>query len=619
MTDKTAQTTQPQKTGFLRLLELSGGYKKQLAAAGIFSVLAAAARLAPFFTIYGVIDEILRHIGNLSEVNTGWIYTLIAATFAAALINAVCEYASTLIAHRAAYNTLYGIRIQLMEKLARIPAGFFTRTSQGALKKVISDDVESIEGFIAHHIADAAEAISLPLLTLLYLFFMDWRLALATVAPLVIAVLLLAFGMMDPKIYETTKATHTTRERMNGTIVEYVHGMPVVKIFNRTLAAFRRFDGDVTQYTETVKQATRLSAPMMSGYFTAMGAQLLFILPAALLLASSATSYLDFLPMILLFFLVGTGLKQPLENMMALTMSSHEISAGIAGIDRILSEPEIETRPNASAQIPTRYDVSFEDVSFSYSGDETRALHQVSCNLEAGSVTGLVGPSGGGKSTLAQLLLRFYEPQQGSIRIGGVDIRDIAPGKLMELVSYVFQDAALFHDTVEGNIRMGNRDVTHEQVVAAAKAASIHEVIMALPHGYDTMIGEDDAYLSGGEKQRLSIARVFLKDAPIVVLDEATAYADAENESKIQASFARLSENKTVLIIAHRLKTIERARRILVLKEGNLLDSGRHDELLERCEVYRDMVSANERRDRWTIGSETQQMVSGRWAIGEKA
>jgi ATP-binding cassette subfamily B protein len=392
------------------------------------------------------------------------------------------------------------------------------------------------------------------------------------------------------------------REKMNGTIVEYIHGMPVIKIFNRTLAAFRRFNGDVTGYTETTKEATRLSAPKMSGYFTAMCTQLLFILPAGLLLVSTASSYINFLPVILLFFLVGTGLKQPLENMMALTMSTHEISAGIAGIDKIMNEPEIETRP--SGQIPASYDVSFEDVSFSYSDDETQALHHVSFSLKAGTVTGLVGPSGGGKSTLAQLLLRFYEPQQGSIKIGGVDIRDITPGKLMELVSYVFQDTALFHDTVEGNIRMGNRDVTCEQVVAAAKAASIHDVIMALPHGYDTMIGEDDTYLSGGEKQRLSIARVFLKDAPIVLLDEATAYADAENESKIQASFARLSENKTVLIIAHRLKTIENARQILVLKKGNLFDSGKHDELLGRCEVYRDMVNANERRDKWTIGEE---------------
>jgi ATP-binding cassette subfamily B protein len=590
------------RAGFLRLLDLAGKYKGQLAAAGAFSILAAAARLIPFFTIYGVMREIVLHIGNLGEINVGLVYALIAATFAAALVNAVCEYASTLIAHRAAYNTLYGIRVQLMEKLARIPSGFFTRTSQGALKKIISDDVESIEGFIAHHVADAAEAISLPILTLVYLFVMDWRLALATVAPLLVAVFLLALGMKDPKIYQSQVATHSTREKMNGTIVEYIHGMPVIKIFNRTLAAFRRFDGDVTEYAETAKRATFLFAPKMGGYFTAMGAQLLFILPVGLLIASSASSYIDFLPVILLFFLVGTGLKQPLENMMALTMSTHEISAGLAGIDKILDEPEIETRPGGQA--PENYGVSFEDVSFSYDDDETEALRHVSCDLKAGSVTGLVGPSGGGKSTLARLLLRFYEPQQGSVKIGGVDIRDIAPGKLMEMVSYVFQEADLFHDTIEGNIRMGNRDATLEQVVNAAKAANIHDVIMAFPKGYDTVIGEDGAYLSGGEQQRLSIARVFLKDSPIILLDEATAYADAENESRIQESFARLSANKTVLIIAHRLKTVENARQILVLKEGRLIDGGKHDELLARCEVYRDMVNANERRDRWAIGQE---------------
>ena len=236
------------------------------------------------------------------------------------------------------------------------------------------------------------------------------------------------------------------------------------------------------------------------------------------------------------------------------------------------------------------------------------AVDHVSFHLPQGTVTGLVGPSGGGKSTLAQLLLRFYEPQRGTIRIGGVDIREIPPARLMELVAYVFQDSVLFTDTIENNIRMGNTKATMEEVEQAARNAGIHEVIQALPQGYQTVVGRDDAYLSGGEKQRLAIARVFLKDAPIIILDEATAYADAENEAKIQAAFAKLAQNKTVLMIAHRLKTVERADQILVMDKGKLVGAGTHEELLTGCETYKHLVDANLRRDRWSIGKGAVQV-----------
>ena len=244
--------------------------------------------------------------------------------------------------------------------------------------------------------------------------------------------------------------------------------------------------------------------------------------------------------------------------------------------------------------------MTFENVTFSYT-EGTNAVENVSFHLPQGTITGLVGPSGGGKSTIAQLLLRFYETKAGSIRIGGVDIKEIPPSRMTGIVSYVFQDSFLFHDTVENNIRMGNKKSSKEEVIQAAKNAGIHDVIMALPKGYDTVIGEKNAYLSGGEKQRIAIARVFLKDTPIVILDEATAYADAENEAKIQAAFAGLAKNKTVLIIAHRLKTVEKANRILVMNKGELVGADTHEKLLTECAMYKDMVSANERRDKWTI------------------
>lgn len=592
------KSTPKEKTGVARLLELAGPKKNKLLAACLLSVLSSAARLIPFFTIYEVIRELLTHYTAAQTVNPARIYTLVGYTFAAALIYGVCAFLSSAMAHSSAYDIIYELRVRLMERMARIPSGYFTGTTQGAIKKVVSDDVEMIEVFIAHHIADIAAAIATPVFTLIYLFIMDWRLALVTLAPIFISTFLLAAGLKNPKGAQTQVDMHDAKEKMEGTIVEYIHGMPVVKIFNRTLSAFRRYEQDVAGYVDTVGHTAHHFATGMGLYYAFFGAQLLFLLPAILMLVPAAGSYPVFLPIILLFFLVGGGLKEPMENMMQMVVHSRRITEGVARIDRILKQTEISESGSGN---PEFYDIAFDNVSFSYKEDGLPAVKNISFHLPQGTVTGIVGPSGGGKSTLAQLLLRFYEPQQGSIKIGGVDIRDIPPQRLLDLVSYVFQDSFLFHDTVENNIRMGNRKASSIQVEQAAKNAGIHDVIMALSKGYDTVIGEKDAYLSGGEKQRIAIARVFLKDTPIVILDEATAYADAENEAKIQQAFARLAKNKTVLIIAHRLKTIESANRILVLEKGELIGADTHGELLGSCPAYRDMIAANERRDRWTI------------------
>ncbi len=590
-----------EKTGVPRLLELAGSKKNKLIAACMLSVFSSAARLIPFFTIYEVIRELLVHYTAAGAMDTVKLYRMAGYTFAAALVYGVCGFVSSVLSHGAAYDIIYGLRLKLMEKLARIPSGYFTGTTQGAIKKVVSDDVEQIEVFIAHHIADIAAAVATPVFTLLYLFLMDWRLALVTLIPIFISIFLLSAGLKNPKGAQTQIDMHDTKEKMEGTIVEYIHGMPVIKVFNRTLSAFQRYEQDVSAYVGTVERTAYHFAPGIGAYYAFFGAQLLFLLPAILLLIPTASSYVDFLPLALLFLLVGGGLKEPMENMMQMVIHSKRITEGVSRIDRILKQPELSTE---DSELPSSYDITFGGVSFSYNDNDIRAVKNVSFHAPQGSVTGIVGPSGGGKSTLAQLLLRFYEPQEGGIEIGGVNIRKIPPHRLMQLVSYVFQDSFLFHDTVENNIRMGNREASRRAVEDAATNAGIHEVILSLPNGYDTVIGEKDAYLSGGEKQRVAIARVFLKNTPIVILDEATAYADAENEAKIQQAFARLSQNKTVLIIAHRLKTVENANQILVLENGELIGAGTHHALLNTCPQYGNMIAANERRDRWTIRKE---------------
>ncbi|OUP59335.1 transporter [Pseudoflavonifractor sp. An184] len=593
-----------EKQGVARLFELAGQRGRKLTLACVLSVLSSAARIVPFFTIYGVVRELLAHYQEPSMVDQNAILTLCAVTFGAALVYGLCAFISSALSHTAAYEIIYDLRLQLMEKLSRVSSGFFTGTTQGAIKKVVSDDSNQIEAFLAHHLCEIAAAVATPVFTLLYLFGMDWRLAIVTLLPILISLVLLSACLKQPDKAALQVELHDAQERMQGTVVEYIHGMSVIKVFNRTLNAFQRYEGDLNHFTEVVDRTARANARPMGAYYAFFGAQLLFLLPAVLLLIPTAESYLDFLPVILLFFLVGSGLKEPMENLMQMVILSGRIVEGVNRIDNILRQPEPD---QDGAGDPTTFDVEFSDVEFAYT-EGIPAVDRVSFHLPQGTVTGLVGPSGGGKSTLAQLLLRFYEPQGGTIRIGGVDIREIPPARLMELVAYVFQDSVLFTDTIENNIRMGNTKATMEEVEQAARNAGIHEVIQALPQGYQTVVGRDDAYLSGGEKQRLAIARVFLKDAPIIILDEATAYADAENEAKIQAAFAKLAQNKTVLMIAHRLKTVERADQILVMDKGKLVGAGTHEELLTGCETYKNLVDANLRRDRWSIGKGAVQV-----------
>lgn len=586
------------KTGVARMLELAGQKKHRLLAACALSVVAAAARIVPFFTIYALVRELLQCYAASTQVDPGRLSEYAGWTLAAALVYGLCAFFSSSLAHTAAYDIIYALRLQLMEKLTRVPSGYFTQTTQGAIKKILSDDTEQLEVFIAHHICDIVAAVATPLLTLIYLFVMDWRLALVTLVPIFISLVLLSACLNKPDKATLQVELHDSQERMQGTIIEYIHGMPVIKVFNRTLGAFRRYERDINGFVDAVTRTANANARPMGAYYAFFGAQLLFLLPTSLLLLQ-VERFLDFLPVVLMFFIVGSGLKEPLEDMMVKVLDTKRISEGMRRVDEIL---QLEEMSYGDTGAPTHYDVQFENVTFAY-GDGAAAVDDVSFTLSAGNVTGLVGPSGGGKSTLAQLLLRFYAPQQGTIRIGGVDIASIPPERLTRLVSYVFQESVLFHDTVENNIRMGDTSASHEDVVQAAKNAEIHEVIQRLPQGYDTVIGEGAAFLSGGERQRLAIARVFLRDTPIVVLDEATAYADAENEARIQQAFARLAKNKTVLIIAHRLKTVEKADQILVMQEGRLQGVGTHNALLAACPLYAEMVAANERRERWMIRS----------------
>lgn len=586
-----------QKQGLARLFELAGKKKGKLIAASFFSVVSSFSRIIFYFSIYSVIKIVLQNYSNLAGIDKVLIIRYSVFSLAGIILYALCAFVSSSISHVAAYDLLYEIRIALMEKMSRISAGFFDSVTQGSIKKIMADDVESIEEFVAHSFSELVAGIATPLFIIIYLFTVDWRLSLVILLPIIISIFLLGMCLSQKDKALLQKKMSQAMEKMTSTIVEYVHGMPVIKVFNRNLKGFKRYENDINDFVDVVDETAHANAVPISLYYVFFGAQTLFLLPPCIFMLKSAASYNEVLLTVILFLFIGQGLKEPLENMMNMAVGTNRIKEAVARIDNILYQNELSSDED---MLPTAYDVAFENVSFSYNGN-TNAVENVSFKAQPGSINAIVGHSGGGKSTLMELLLRFYDVNEGAIKIGGVNIKDISQENLMNLISYVFQDSFLFHDTIENNIRMGNKKVTKDDVMMATKAAGIHEVIEKLPNAYDSIVGENNVYLSGGEKQRIAIARLFLKDSPIVVLDEATAYADAENETKIQAAFAKLAKNKTVFIIAHRLKTIENADNILVIHKGQLAAQGKHSELMKDCQIYKDMVAANERRDSWSI------------------
>lgn len=586
-----------QKQGLARLFELAGKKKGKLIAASFFSVLSSFSRIIFYFSIYLVIKCVLQNYSNLAEIDKLLIIKYSLFSLAGIILYALCAFISSSISHVAAYDLLYEIRIALMEKMSRISAGFFDSVTQGSIKKIMADDVESIEEFVAHSFSELVAGIATPLFIIIYLFTVNWKLSLIILLPIIISIFLLGMCLTQKDKALLQKKMSQAMEKMTSTIVEYVHGMPVIKVFNKSLKGFKRYENDINEFVDVVDETAHANALPISLYYVFFGAQTLFLLPPCIYMLKGAASYSESLLTVILFLFIGQGLKEPLENMMNMAVGTNRIKEAVAKIDNILYQKELTCDENKS---PAAYDVEFEDVTFSYTG-KTNAVEKVSFKALPGSINAIVGHSGGGKSTLMELLLRFYDVNEGAIKIGGINIKNISQENLMNLISYVFQDSFLFNDTIENNIRMGNQKATKEAVVMAAKAAGIHEVIENLPDAYDSVVGENNVYLSGGEKQRIAIARLFLKDSPIIVLDEATAYADAENETKIQAAFAKLAKNKTVFIIAHRLKTIETADNILVIHKGQLAAQGKHSELLEKCQIYKDMVAANERRDSWSI------------------
>ncbi len=571
-----------------RLLQIAGQRKSLLLASCTLAVIHSVLSLVPYALVFYIIKELTQSQPNFTTIQQYVVYAIVMV-----IVSMVAFLLSGILSHIAAFNILYGLRKTITEKVGILPMGYLSHRNSGAFKKIISDDVERIETFVAHQIPDFVKAVALPLLTLGYLFSEDWRLALISCLPLLVLVVIMPL-MFGSKNQNLTQKYHHSLEEMSAGIVEYVRAMPVMKIFQQSAETFDKYGKKVLTFHRFVSDWIRHSSPPFAIFMSFASNAMLPVLVLGL--------YLYFhngltLATLLFFLILGTGYMRPVFAMSNMAMQLQLIEQGVQQIDKILEArvlPETHT-----PQEPSHYDIRFDKVSFAYDG-EHYVLNDINFIAKEGSITALVGPSGAGKSTVGQLLSRFWDVQEGSISIGGVDIRQLSTEKLMQKVSFVFQDSFMFAQTMYENIRMG-MNKTKEEVIEAAKAAQIHDFIMSLPKGYDTLFGQQGVHLSGGEQQRFQLARAILKDAPILILDEATAFADPENEYKIQLAFSELIKGKTVLVIAHRLSTITSADQIIVFEKGEINAIGTHNELLQSSELYQRMWNAHNRAQDWNI------------------
>jgi len=594
------------KKGLPRLFEIAGEKKGLLILAGVLSALSACCMLIPYLAVYQVLNNLLENAGEINNVNKEYLTDWGWIAFAGLIGGLLLLYGALMSSHMAAFRILYGLRVRLSEHIGRLPLGYLNNSSTGAIKKALEQNVEKIELFIAHTIPDLVNAAATVAVMFVLFFSLNGWMAAACLLAIVISILVQFSLMFGRKSKDFFRQYFDTSEQMSASAVQYVRGMPVVKIFGQTVASFRQFSQSIYAFKKYALHVCDTYQPGMVWFTVLLNSIVTFILPVGLLLLSREPGNVVLAGVYLFFIILGPGVAAPFHKLTFLASNTREIDEGVSRLDAIFEEKPVPEP--VIPQSPHKHDIRFEHVSFSYENTKettrTEALKDISFTAHAGEITALVGPSGSGKSTIANLIPRFWDVTQGAIKIGGINIREIATEQLMDRVSFVFQDSFLFFDTLYENIRVGKPDATEEEVHAAARAAQCDEFIGRLPQGYQTLIGEGGVYLSVGEEQRVSVARAILKNSPILVLDEATAFADPENEYKMQLALQELIKDKTVIIIAHRLSSIISANQIIVLKEGEIVQKGVHAELSRKEGVYKKMWDAYTDAFQWTLKTE---------------
>ena len=575
---------------FKKVLEYAGEYRKTTYASMAVMLMGIVMNVLPFLFLYQLMEPLLLH-ENVAVWYVAW---RVLAIGICGVLYALFYVKGLALSHRAAYKTLRNLRSSLQGKLERQPLGTIQEKGVGALKKMFIDDIDSIELLLAHALPEGLSNVAVPLFVFIVMFFVDWKLALLSLCALPLG--LIAMGAMYKAGTSKMGAYYASAQKMNSTIVEYINGMEVVKVFNRDGESYKRFEQDVRGYRDFTLAWYKVCWPWMALYNSILPCLALFTLPIGAYLVLSGASTLPDLALVLcMSFGTGAPLLRALSFMSTLPQINYKITA----LEQLMNAPALEQKEKPFTG--KDHSISFEDVRFAYKEDEV--LHGISLVVPEGSLTALVGESGSGKSTLAKLLVHYYDVTGGSIHIGRQDLRDMSVEALNEQISYVSQEQFLFNMSLLENIRLGKPDATDEEVLAAAEKAQCMEFLARLPLGIHTMAGDGGKQLSGGERQRISLARAILKDAPIVVLDEATAFMDPENEEKMNAAIAEIIKGNTVIVIAHRLHSIINADQICVLDNGQAAGIGRHETLMESCPEYVKLWQAAESSAAWGITS----------------
>lgn len=582
------------KSSLSRLFEYAGNYKYLTILSWVLSAVSAWIALVPFYYIWRIIKEVLAVVPDYSQAQNLKGYGWAAVGFA--LLSMIIYVGSLMCSHVAAFHVQAEMRSQMMHHIVTLPRGFMDSEGSGKIRKIINESSEATETYLAHQLPDQTGAYATPVGLLVLLLVFDWRLGLLSLIPVVAAFLIMG-SMTGEKMQQKMKEYQNALEEMSSEAVEYVRGIPVVKTFGQSVFSFKRFQTSIKNYEKwTISYTKDLRMPMVL-YTTIINAVFSVLIATAFFFTASDAYLLN-----LLFYIIITPIiTVTLNKIMFASENQMIVSDALERIDGILDrQPLPETKDGRAMKDSS---VTFENVSFRYENASKDALHQISLQIKDGEHMAFVGPSGGGKTTLASLAARFFDTTEGTVRIGGVDVRDIPSEKLMEKVSFVFQDSKLLKMSIYDNVRMGKKDATREEVLQALKDAQCEDIIAKMPNGIDTVIGSKGTYVSGGEAQRLSIARAMLKAAPILILDEATAFADPDNEAKVQAAFSRLSEGKTVIMIAHRLSSVVDADRICVLKDGEIREMGTHKDLVANGGIYAHMWEAYNQSVCWKVGA----------------
>ena len=579
-----------------KLMHFAGNHKYYVYASCILAAISAFIALVPFYDMWRIIKEVLEVRPNFNEAihikSYGWHAVLFA------LLAMVFYIAALMCSHKAAFRVQATMRTKMMEHIMKLPLGYVESQGSGKIRKIVMESSATTETFLAHNVPDKVVSKATPIGLLIMMAIFDWRLGLMSLIPAIIAFVLMFTAMMGPKMAEDMKQYQNALETMSSEAVEYVRGVPVVKTFGQTIFSFKRFKEAIDEYEKwTLDYTKSMMKPMVCFTTFANGIFATLIIAAYLFAGNQITD--QFILNLFFYILITSILTTTLMKIAYAGESQMLVEDALNRMDSIM---KVQPLPESKqTQIPSDASIDIENISFTYQDASTKAIDNLSMHIKSGEHVALVGPSGGGKTTVASLISRFWDVSEGNIKIGHVDVKDIEQKELMNQVSYVFQDSHLLKMSILENIRMSRPKASDEEVMQALKNAQCQDIIDKFPDGVHTVIGSKGVYISGGESQRLSIARAFLKNAPILILDEATAFADPDNEVLVQKAFEKLSKNKTVVMIAHRLSTIINADCIYVLENGRIVESGKHEELLKTKGVYEHMWHQYNQSVKWKV------------------